>query len=70
MDKLDIRPGEGSQAIFPICGKCVAAHCGHGSVLAKTTWPVPAKAAWAAELDRLRPQAGHFLLVVATDGNG
>jgi hypothetical protein len=59
-----------SSAIFPACGKAVAAHCGRGGVHAKTAWSIPAPKAREIELSRLRAQNGRFFVIASSDGNG
>ena len=58
------------QPTFPICGNAGGAHCRRGSVHAKATWPILAETAWGNDLACLRSQTRHFIVVIASHGNG
>lgn len=71
LDKRDSgKRREVSSAIFPTCGKAVAAHCGCGGIHAKTAWPIPTPEARKIELSRLRAQNGRVFVIASSDGNG
>jgi hypothetical protein len=59
-----------SKQTFPTCGKSVGAHCRHGSVHAKATRSIPAETARGNDLGRLRSETWHFIVIVASHGNG